>query len=54
MKMKRSWPGFAFFALLLVFVPVLAIAASEIAGSTDGGAFYKIVVPDGWNGDLVI
>jgi len=35
-------------------VPVLAIAGSEITGSTDGGAFYKIVVPDHWNGDLVI
>ncbi|MHB1025136.1 MAG: hypothetical protein ACYC24_05430 [Desulfobacteria bacterium] len=52
--MKRSWTGFAFLALLLVFVPVLAIAGSEITGSTDGGAFYKIVVPDQWNGDLVI
>lgn len=52
--MKRSWTGFAFLALLLVFVPALAIAGSEITGSTDGGAFYKIVVPDHWNGDLVI
>jgi len=52
--MKRSWPGFAFLALLLVFVPALAIAGSEIAGSTEGGAFYRVVVPDHWNGDLVI
>lgn len=52
--MKRSRSGFAFLALLLVFVPALAIAGSEITGSTDGGAFYKIVVPDPWNGDLVI
>lgn len=52
--MKRSRPGFAFLALLLVSVPVLAIARSEITGTTDGGAFYKIVVPDPWNGDLVI
>ena len=52
--MKRSRPGFAFLALLLVSVPVLAIADSEITDSTDGGAFYKIVVPDHWNGDLVI
>ena len=52
--MKRSRTGFAFLALLLVFVPALAIAGSEITGSTDGGAFYKIVVPDHWNGDLVI
>jgi hypothetical protein len=47
-------PGFAFLALLLVSVPVPTIAGSEITGSTDGGAFYKIVVPDSWNGDLVI
>ena len=52
--MERSRPGFAFLALLLVSVPVLAIASSEITGSTDGGAFYKIIVPDPWNGDLVI
>lgn len=52
--MKRSRPGIAFLALLLVSVPVLATAGSEITGSTDGGAFYKIVVPDPWNGDLVI
>lgn len=52
--MKRSRTGFAFLAFLLVSVPVLAIAGSEITGSTDGGAFYKIVVPDHWNGDLVI
>jgi hypothetical protein len=52
--MKRSRPGFAFLALLLVSVPALAIARSEITGTTDGGAFYKIVVPDPWNGDLVI
>ncbi|HEX8042700.1 hypothetical protein [Candidatus Deferrimicrobium sp.] len=52
--MKRSRPGIALLALLLVSLPVLAIANSEIAGSTDGGAFYKIVVPDPWNGDLVI
>jgi len=52
--MKRSWLGFASLALLLVFVPVLAFAGSEITGSTDGGAYYKIVVPDHWNGDLVI
>ena len=52
--MKRSRTGFAFFALLLLSVPALAIAGSEITGSTDGGAYYRIVVPDPWNGDLVI
>jgi len=52
--MRRFRPGIAVFALLLVFAPVLAGADSEITGSTDGGAFYKIVVPDAWNGDLVL
>lgn len=26
----------------------------EVEGQTPGGAYFKIVVPDGWNGDLVI
>lgn len=52
--MKRSWSGFAFLALLLVSSPAPAAAGSEITGSTEGGAFYKIVVPDRWNGDLVL
>jgi hypothetical protein len=52
--MKRSRLGFAFLALLFVSAPVPAGADSVITGSTDGGAFYKIVVPDAWNGDLVI
>lgn len=52
--MSRFRSGFAVLALLLVSVPALAIAGSEITGSTDGGAYYKIVVPDPWNGDLVI
>ena len=52
--MKGSRTGFAFLALLLVSVPVPGFAGSEITGSTEGGAFYKIVVPDHWNGDLVI
>jgi hypothetical protein len=52
--MNRSKPIFAFLALLLVCVPVFSLAGSEITGSTDGGAFYKIVVPDSWNGDLVL
>ncbi len=32
--------------------PVAAATVRE--GTTPGGAHYKIVVPDGWNGDLVI
>jgi hypothetical protein len=52
--MKGPRYGFAFLALLLVSASAQAIAGSEISGSTDGGAFYKIVVPDSWNGDLVL
>lgn len=29
-------------------------AATQIEGQNAGGAFYRIVVPDNWNGDLVI
>ncbi len=35
-------------------VVVAARAEQTVAGSTGGGAFYRIVVPDAWNGDLVI
>jgi acetyl esterase/lipase len=31
-----------------------ALAATEASGQTPGGAFYRIAVPDAWNGTLVI
>jgi hypothetical protein len=45
--------------MLLLLAAALATAAPAVAdvvreGTTPGGAFYKIVVPDGWQGDLVI
>ena len=41
-------------AMILGFgVPGDAAANTVLAGD-DGQAFYKIVVPDGWNGDLVV
>ncbi len=43
--------------LLVALVGSISTAAQAdtvLEGSTDGGAFFKIVVPDGWNGDLVI
>ena len=43
--------------LLPIFLLCLAqpvLADTELSGSTAGGAFYKIRVPDNWNGDLVI
>ncbi len=48
---------------LAVFISALAVllagaapgrAQTEFAGETGDGAFYRIVVPDAWNGDLVI
>ncbi len=38
--------------LMLVTAPVLA--QSTVDGTTAGGATYRIVMPDLWNGDLVI
>jgi hypothetical protein len=34
--------------------PGFARADTVLDGSTDGGAFFRIVVPTAWNGDLVI
>jgi hypothetical protein len=30
------------------------LADTEIDGQTEGGAFYKIIVPDSWNGTLIL
>jgi hypothetical protein len=35
-------------------ISATARADTVLAGMSDDGAFYKIVVPDAWNGDLVI
>ena len=45
-----------FFALLTLgpWLSPLRAQTTEITGTTSGGAHYKIVVPDVWNGDLVI
>lgn len=45
--------------LSLALVCLTAVAGTSNAltvldGTTDGGAFFRIVVPDPWNGDLVI
>ena len=39
-------------AILVASSPLLA--DTEVEGETAGGAFYKFVMPDVWNGDLVI
>jgi hypothetical protein len=44
-------------ALAVAFVGSVATASygdTVLQGTTDGGAFFKIVVPTAWNGDLVI
>lgn len=42
-------------ALVLAALWALPAAAESVReGTTPGGGFYKIVVPDAWNGDLVI
>lgn len=32
----------------------VAVADTTLSGQTSGGAYYQIVVPDSWNGDLVL
>jgi hypothetical protein len=44
-------------ALVVAFVGAVAAAShgdTVLEGTTDGGAFFKIVVPAAWNGELVI
>jgi len=46
--------------ILLVFVYMLGLEApalhsqTVLTGTTEGGAYYKVVVPVQWNGDLVV
>ena len=44
----------ALIAATLLFAATPARGATTVSGQTDGGAFYQIVVPDAWNGDLMI
>lgn len=39
---------------LVLCLPLSVLADTELSGNTAGGAFYKIRVPDDWNGDLAI
>ena len=52
--MKRFNTALLSLALPLALFAANAHALTEMTGNTDGGAFFKIVVPDEWNGDLVI
>ncbi len=52
--MKRITSVSLFLAVLVALFASGAHAVTEMTGNTDGGAFFRIVVPDEWNGDLVI
>ncbi len=42
------------FTLVAALAAAAAVADTEVVGTTAGGVHYKIVVPEPWNGDLVI
>ncbi len=50
--MRRAFAVPSLLAILGFGVP--GAAADTVLAGDDGQAFYKIVVPDGWNGDLVV
>ncbi len=52
--MKRFMLVFALVAALLGGAISSSHADTVLTGNTDGGAFFRIVVPTVWNGDLVI
>jgi hypothetical protein len=52
--MKHTILGLALVAAFLGGVTSSSRADTVLTGNTDGGAFFKIVVPTVWNGDLVI
>jgi len=52
--MKRTILMLSLVAAFLVGVTSSSRADTVLTGNTDGGAFFRIVVPTVWNGDLVI
>jgi hypothetical protein len=50
----RSPRSILILATLVVVATAPTSAEETVSGQTDGGAYYEIVVPDGWNGDLII
>ena len=52
--MKRTIIVFAILVGLIGTGAAPSRAETVLPGSTEGGAFFLIVVPDSWNGDLVI
>jgi hypothetical protein len=51
--MKRTLAVLSLLAVVELGRPITSVADTVLAGD-DGQAFFKIVVPDGWNGELVI
>jgi len=52
--MLRTLKTLALALVCLTAVAGTSNAATVLDGTTDGGAFFRIVVPDLWNGDLAI
>ena len=52
--MKRLSGMMALVIALVGAVATQSYGDTVLVGTTDGGAFFKIVVPTAWNGDLVI
>jgi hypothetical protein len=52
--MKRLIGMMAFVVTFVGAVATTSYGDTVLEGTTDGGAFFKIVVPTAWNGDLVI
>ena len=52
--MLRTLRTLALTLICLIAIVGTSNADTMLEGSTGGGAFFKIVVPDVWNGDLVI
>ncbi len=52
--MLRTLRTLALTLICLIAIVGTSNADTVLEGSTGGGAFFKIVVPDVWNGDLVI
>jgi hypothetical protein len=52
--MKKRMVLFFILLTFLSFIATAVHATTVLTGNTDGGAYYRIVVPADWNGDLVI
>jgi hypothetical protein len=52
--MLRTLRTLALALVCLTAVAGTSNAVTVLDGTTDGGAFFRIVVPDAWNGDLAI